>query len=157
MKLLFDAMLRSTAKWARLFGVDSEHIEKDDEDVLKYASETGRTLVTMDRELSAKAKKQGIAVILLSTFDVSEQLHVIEKAAGKEIFGFPDKTRCTVCNGKLKTAEITEVRGKIPEKVGQFHQKFWVCTKCGKVYWEGGHWKNITKTYEDLKKRRASY
>ena len=121
MKLLFDAMLKNTAKWARLFGVDSEYITEEDKEILKSASE-GRK---------------------------------IEQSLGKEIFHFPDKTRCTVCNGDLKTVGLDEVKDKIPEKVVKFHKEFWLCTNCGKIYWEGGHWKNITKTYEELKKSRT--
>lgn len=155
MKLLFDAMLRNTAKWARLFGVDSEYIAKEDQDVLEYASQSGRILVTMDKELSERAKKRGIHTVFLTTFDVSEQLYSIEKELKHEIFHFPDKTRCTVCNGRLKTARLEDVKSKIPEKVAGFQKEFWICEDCGKIYWEGGHWKNIEKTYEELKKKRA--
>lgn len=155
MKLLFDAMLKNTAKWARLFGVDSVYITEEDKDVLKSASEGGKILVTMDKDLSERAKKQGINTIFLSTVDVSEQLYKIEQSLEKEIFQFPDKTRCTACNGDLRTVGLDEVKGKIPEKVAKFHKEFWLCINCGKIYWEGGHWKNITKTYEELKKRRT--
>ena len=155
MKLLFDAMLRNTAKWARLFGADSEYITKEDQDVLEYASKSGRILITMDKELSERAKKRGINTVFLSTFDVPEQLYHIEKELKREIFGYPDKTRCTVCNGKLKTAKPEDIKSKIPEKVANFQKEFWICETCGKIYWEGGHWKNIIKTYEELKKKRA--
>jgi len=156
MKLLFDAMLRNTSKWARLFGVDSEYMSEEDKDVIKSAFGSGRILVTMDKELSQRAQKAGLKTILLSTFDVSEQLYEIEKALGQEIFLFPDKTRCTVCNGALRKAGLEEVRGKIPGKVEKFQKEFWICTDCGKTYWEGGHWKNIIKMYEELKKKRAN-
>jgi len=155
MKLLFDAMLRNTAKWARLFGVDSEYITKEDQDILESASESGRILITMDKELSERAKKKGVTTVFLTTFDVSEQLYCIEQELRQEIFHFPDKTRCTVCNGNLEKAKIKDVKSKIPEKVANFQREFWICEDCGKIYWEGGHWKNITKTYEELKKKRA--
>lgn len=156
MRLLFDAMLRNTAKWARIFGVDSQYLAEEDKTLIKSAFESGRILITMDKELSQKARKAGVKIILLSTFDVSEQLYDIERVLGKEIFMYPDKTRCTVCNGRLKKAKIEEVRDKLPEKVENFQKEFWVCEDCGKVYWEGGHWKNIKKTYEELKKKRTS-
>ncbi|MEM3712601.1 MAG: Mut7-C RNAse domain-containing protein, partial [Thermoproteota archaeon] len=52
-------------------------------------------------------------------------------------------------NGELKTVgfdEVSNTLGFIPRGV----EKFWKCKSCGKVYWRGSHWRNITRQISRL-------
>lgn len=31
------------------------------------------------------------------------------------------------------------------------HDKFWLCKKCGKVFWQGSHWERINENVEKIK------
>lgn len=64
---------------------------------------------------------------------------------------FPEKTRCAKCNGELIDATAEDVKADVPEAVAKTHSKFWRCSSCKRIYWEGGHWKNIMRIYEKAK------
>lgn len=152
MKLLFDAMLKRTAKWCRVFGIDSSYAaDKDDTELLKIAKKDGRTLVTKDAELASRCKSGSVPFLLLESDILEEQIAEIVKKTGAT-FSFPDNTRCSACNGGLVIHPKEEVKDKVIPEVFKRHEKFWVCNSCGKAYWEGSHWKNITAMFERVKK-----
>ncbi|MEM2908902.1 MAG: Mut7-C RNAse domain-containing protein [Candidatus Bilamarchaeaceae archaeon] len=153
-RLLFDEMVKKTAKWARLFGVDSECAKGNDTEILRHARTNKRILVTRDNNLAARAPKYKVKAVLLTSLAIPEQLFSIEKALRKQVFRFPEATRCPACNGILTIVSRKEVVGKVPDGVYSKQERFWVCKKCGKIYWEGGHWKNITRVYNELKRKR---
>jgi len=39
-----------------------------------------------------------------------------------------------------------------PESLRAFN-RFYVCPSCGKVYWEGSHWRNIRRILEEARRR----
>ncbi|NYZ76866.1 Mut7-C RNAse domain-containing protein [Candidatus Micrarchaeota archaeon] len=150
-RLLFDEMLSRTATWSRIFGVDSAHAAgKSDSEIIKLAKEEGRTLITRDAELAGRCKTHGIPFFLLEDDVLSHQLGQLKSAFG-DIYTFPEGTRCPACNGKLAVAGKEAVRGKVLEGVLNKNEKFWVCTDCGKTYWEGSHWKNILRVFKSIK------
>lgn len=147
--LIFDEMLRNTARWARMAGIDSHIFEGGGDDrLIAFARESGRTIVTRDRALAAKCKKQGVQCILLQAASLSVQLRTIRQCTGR--FGFPNAIRCPVCNTPLHRAKKNEVAPKVPQYVLKMHRKFWLCGGCGKVYWTGSHWKRIYRILHNL-------
>lgn len=157
MRLLFDEMLEKTARWARLFGVDSEIAKGNDTIVLALAGSSRRILITRDRQLAARCKKKGIRCFLIKSTDLATQLCEIERIGGQKLFSFPKKTRCPLCNAKLGTIKKQKITTFIPPLVYHSHRKFWLCEKCRKIYWQGGHWNNINKIYTRLKKERKTF
>lgn len=150
-RLIFDEMLKRTATWCRIFGVDSGHIrDVSDSEIIKTAKKEGRILVTRDEKLAETAKNAGIDTVLLSSDDLSEQLNQLKSELGG-IFTFPEKTRCPACNGELEIVEKEKIKEKVAENVYRQNDKFWVCKECGKTYWEGSHWKNITRIFKNIK------
>ncbi len=153
MRLLFDEMLKKLASWSRIFGIHSEHyIDKSDDELLSYAKEKGLIFVTRDVPLAQRCRKRGIRCVLIKSNDVQEQIGQLIEETGAEI-SFPEKTRCAACNGELDVVAKETVEGDVPEKVYSNQERFWRCRDCGQVFWEGGHWKNIMKVYEALKKK----
>jgi len=133
------------ARWLRLFGQDVSNPPPgvDDSVLIEIALEEKRTLLTRDRALSQRCKKAGADCVLIRSSDLDEQLK-----EAKEL-GIPmriDPVRCTLCNGKLIEASEDE-RRKVPH-IGE-NTPLWRCERCGKLYWEGSHWKNM----EDRLKR----
>jgi len=150
-RLIFDEMLKRTATWCRIFGVDSAYIrDVPDSAIIKTAKDESRILVTRDERLAHEAKNQGAETILLESDSLDQQLSRLKAALG-DIYTFPEKTRCPACNGELGIVEKEKIKEKVPENVYRQNDKFWVCKECGKAYWEGGHWKNITKIFKSIK------
>jgi len=151
-KLLLDEMLKRTAKWLRIFGIDTEHAAgRDDGALLEIAEKEGRVLVTKDVELFARCKKRKLNCHLLENEKLEAQLAELKCSLGL-IFTFPEKTRCPACNADLRTVLGSEVSGLVEASVLERNSKFWKCSKCAKVYWEGSHWKNITRIFGTVEK-----
>ncbi|MDH3192411.1 MAG: Mut7-C RNAse domain-containing protein, partial [Nitrosopumilus sp.] len=45
----------------------------------------------------------------------------------------------------------SEIANKVPEKILEYHDKFWKCNGCGQIYWEGKHIKNLQEFVEKIK------
>jgi len=150
-RLIFDEMLKRTAAWCRIFGVDGLHAkDMDDSEILKTAKSEERILVTRDEELAKRCESAGMRVIMLKNDKLEDQLNQLKSELGN-IFTFPDKTRCPACNGELEITDKEKVKGKVIDNVYEQNEKFWVCKECGKAYWEGSHWKNITRIFKSIK------
>lgn len=153
MHFLADEMLKGLAKWLRIFGYDVEHevvYGKKDDEILEYAKSNGLILLTKDRALYRKAKKQGLSVFFIENGAIHEELRQVVRHFGMP--SFPEKTRCPKCNSILELIKKEKAeKDKIPLGVYNLHDFFWKC-KCGNYYWKGGHWKNIMKMFNKIKK-----
>ena len=138
-RFLIDAMLKNVASWLRILGYDAAYWSGDDREILRLASESGRTILTMDRGLAASALKRGLDVILIKENDVARILADLASRCGLSLDFDPASTRCPVCNHPLTLK---------PEG----DREEWICEGCGKRYWKGSHWKNISKTLEKARR-----
>ena len=146
-RLIFDEMLNRTATWCRIFGVDSRYVKGiPDSEILKIAKDEKRILITRDEKLAEMCKK----AVLLKNDKLEDQLNQLKSELG-DIFTFPEKTRCPACNGELEIVDKEKVKDKVVDNVYKQTEKFWLCKECGKVYWEGSHWKNITRIFKNIK------
>lgn len=150
MRLIFDEMLEKAGRWARLFGIDSTIAKGPDDKIIAIAKKSKRILITRDKQLAQRCQKAKIRCFLINATDVGNQLFQIETTAGKRLFFFPEKTRCPICNSTLSIKKKKSVSLYVPHSVYIHHRKFWFCKKCKKVYWRGGHWKNILKIKRKL-------
>ncbi len=145
--LLLDEMLRRTATWCRILGMDAEFFMGGGDDaLLAQAKRENRILITRDLALSKRCPKLGIKCILLSSEKAEEQIAQILSETGASP-SFPTEMRCPECNGELETAPPDSLKGEVPPHLLSEHSEFWKCKKCGKIYWEGSHWKNIKEFY----------
>lgn len=151
MRFLADAMLGSLARWLRILGYDTELVtDKSDTAVLAIAAKEKRILLTRDKELYGRASLKKTRAFLVKSPYVSEQLEGTVHEFSLELSGFPSRTLCPVCNGRLDEKTKEEMKGKIPEDVYLRDDVFWLCGKCGKSYWRGSHWGRIKKKIDGL-------
>lgn len=162
-KFFVDRMLGRLIAWLRIFGYDTksaldfEPAPDEDTMLIDVAKREGRILLSRDRALVDRAKKAGTDAVLLSSDDVKVQLEELLKRYDLDVD--PNMTRCTVCNSMLREAteaDIEKIRHskEVPERLVINRAEFWVCDKCGKVYWQGSHWRNILKTAKEVKNTR---
>jgi uncharacterized protein with PIN domain len=150
MKLLCDHMLGSLAKWLRIFGFDTFYPDSttNDDFILQIASREKRLLISRDKELLIRAKKTLVPVLEIQTTNLTEQLQqVLKKIPVDE-----EKilSRCTVCNTLIHSVEKETIKDKIPEKVFQTRNEFWICPSCSKYYWMGTHYENMREKINTL-------
>jgi len=130
-------MLGRLAKKLRILGFDTLYYNEIEEDEILKLSK-GRILLTRDKMLERKAKKQGINVFYIKSDKWRSQLKAVNDRFSIEKFAKPF-TRCSECNGELVEAEREKVKDKVPEYIYKTTDKFMMCKNCGKVYWKGSH------------------
>ncbi len=62
-------------------------------------------------------------------------------------------SRCTECNGELKTIKKDDVIDKVPKGVLEKIDDFWKCKNCNKIYWEGTHIERLQKFVDELNEK----
>lgn len=158
MKFIADAMNGDLAKWLRILGYDCVYEtgkENSDEDIVKLAFRDRRIVLTADEELFRRCLKKGVIAVYTPMEDVENKLkRLVKKFNLKTDFSL--RPRCTICNTELTQVRPDELRGKISEKMLKRYDSFWVCRRCGKIYWEGSHWIDIKKRIRRIKKQVTS-
>jgi uncharacterized protein with PIN domain len=132
MKFIVDAMLGRLAKWLRLLGYDTIYNKMlNDDELINIAKNENRILLTRDESLFKKAIKSNVSAKLISSTDFMIALKELNLPLDESIIG----SRCTICNTIL-----------VEEKTN-----IWKCPNCGKLYWQGKHWKDINRRIKLLK------
>jgi len=153
MLFFVDAMLGNIAKKLRLLGFDSEYVSDiDDYKLIEKAKNENRTIISRDRNLIDRAKKNEISSIYITTENEIEQFQEILKNTHlqlDEISG--DSARCTKCNSPTSQINKLEIRNNIPQGVFEYNEKFWKCDRCDQIYWEGTHIKNLQEFVHKIK------
>ncbi len=97
MKLLADSMLGRLARWLRFAGIDCAYERnRRDQPFLSRARAEGRVILTLDRDLAAKAGPMGL---LLRSSNYLEQLREVFETF--HVSACQALTRCGDCNTPL--------------------------------------------------------
>ena len=153
MLFLVDAMLGNIAKKLRILGFDSEYVSDiDDSKLIEKAKNENRTIISRDRNLIDRAKKNEISSVYITTENEIEQFREILETTHLQIDEISgDSARCTKCNSPTSQINKLEIENKIPQGVLEFHDTFWKCDGCDQIYWEGTHIKNLQEFVHKIK------
>ena len=152
-KYIADAMLGTLTRWLRILGYDVIYSrDYSDGQIIKIALKTNRMIITRDRGLYYKAKKLNLESYLIESTDIVKILSDLYSKKIIELELDPAKSRCPQCNEKLiKITDKNLIRNKVPPGALKTYNTFYLCKKCGQIYWEGGHWKNIRRIINEAK------
>jgi len=147
-KFLTDRMLGRLTRWLRISGYDTvsiSELDADDEDSFMLENMRDRILVTKDKSLYQKCLKNNRKAILIKSNSIEDQMREL-MALGIKFQIVMD--RCSICNTPIRKPtelEAKEVlrREGLPEDM--LEMDLWYCEKCKKLYWMGGHWKNMSR------------
>jgi len=136
-------MLGTLAKWLRIYGFDTFYVDSeiDDEGLMEIAKKEKRVLITRDKDLIIKAKKELIKIIQVEKTGIDNELSVVLNEI--DIDKSKILSRCTICNIILDEIKKSEIKNKVAEKVFENNEKFWFCSKCKRIYWKGTHYENM--------------
>lgn len=149
MKFVADTMLGNLARWLRILGYDTLYSRYfEDWKLLRIAEEESRVLLTRDESLFRRAKTKNLGVVLITSDDIAEMLAYVAAKTGIELSFDPSRTRCPECNTLLMRISKAEALSLLESNVITKYEEFWRCGKCGKIYWQGNHWRTINSTLE---------
>jgi len=157
LRFIVDSMLGDVARWLRMLGYDTLYSKRyKDYEILRIAERDDRVIITRDLGLMRRAFKRGLKVVHIDTTDIEDALVTIALRTGIDVKFKENETRCPHCNTRLVVISKAEALSLVPPSVGAKYDKFWKCPKCGKVYWQGNHWKTINTILENVNKKVIS-
>ena len=151
MSFFCDAGLGGLARWLRAAGYEAWwEAGIDDNDLLREARARGATILTTDSMLMERRvlrERLIPSVWLPPTLRIAEQLRLVFLEFGLK----PGAPRCMSCGGELKRGNKEELHEQIPPKTYRWLDEYFVCSQCGRLFWQGTHWQRIRKSLESLK------
>ena len=151
-------MLGGLARWLRMLGYETEYDSKADDNGLLRRSETpGTVLLTRDEELHNRAVDKKIQSLLVVGDTEEARLAHLTRTLGISLEIEMSRTRCPECGAELHEISKGEASSAVPAKSLELYDRFWRCNNvgCGKTYWVGSHWKQISHTLEEARKKTS--
>lgn len=150
MKILCDQMLGTLAKWLRIYGFDTFYANStiSDDELIKISKDENRVLISRDKELTQIAKKENIKTMELKTTDIDEQIKAVLKDL--ELDESMVLSRCIICNTEVEELRKDEIKEKVPKRVFENNERFWICKNCNKIYWKGSHYEKMIEKIKSL-------
>jgi len=144
-KFVVDHMLGKLAKYLRFMGYDTYYPtgRMSDDEIMEIARKEGRILLTRDKEL---AKRSG--GIYIKSENYEEQLKFVINRFHLNTDSL--LSRCSICNVPLVKVGKREIKDKVPEYVYEHQDEFYMCPKCGRIYWYGSHTERIERKIREL-------
>jgi uncharacterized protein with PIN domain len=140
-RFLVDAHLGALARLLRLMGFDTRYDPAwPDAQIERVAGAEHRIVLTRDRELlKRRAITHGCYVHARDAVaQLTEVCQRLDLRRGARPF-----TRCMRCNAPLRGVDKAQVLEAVPLQVRQTCETFSQCTGCGRVYWQGSHWRRM--------------
>lgn len=148
-RFLCDASLGGLARWLRAAGYEAEWVAEPGDALVGAARAREACLVTSDsRLMGRRAVRDGAlpALWVPSNLTPVEQLGMVMRDLGLS----PRDPRCMSCGGRLQPAPKDQVRERIPPRTALWKDDYFLCARCGKLFWQGTHWQRITRRLEGL-------
>lgn len=145
---LVDTMCGRFAKWLRILSYDAEWLKDKERTVLIVRClKESRILITRDHRFQ---NTRGIKKVILETNDIAGQIHQLAEELHLKINPDDFFKRCSFCNKMLQQIDKKEIMKKIPPYVYEVHQKFYQCSRCQRIYWNGTHLKLFQKQISEI-------
>lgn len=142
-RFVLDVHLGRLARYLRMLGFDSAWQRGwDDSQIIDRALDEGRIILT--RDVGILKQKRVSHAYWLRSMRPERQLAEVVAALSLQTQLRPF-TRCMECNGSLRPVAREELAGRIDADIRERFQRFWECPACGRVYWQGSHWRRMQK------------
>ena len=134
---IVDVNLGKLARRLRMIGFDTTYGNRlDDREIVNIAKREQRIILTRDqRLLFRKAITHGYWV---RSDDPDTQLKEVMRRLDLHRQIKPLQ-RCLECNGKIERVDREQLWSSLEPLTRRYYSKFFRCSHCSKVYWEGSH------------------
>lgn len=147
-KFALDCHLGKLASYLRMMGFDSFYrTEIDDSSLAGLAAAEHRIILTCDQGLlkrnnvfhgyciRGKNPRQQL-IEVFEHFELASQINPFQ--------------RCINCNALLIPVDKSEIIDYLPPHIKDYGQNFRLCSGCGKIYWSGTHYDNMTNFIDKI-------
>jgi len=140
-RFVADVHLGGCARLLRMAGFDTVwNNALDDAEIARIGAEEGRIVLTRDRELLKRREiTHGCYVHALRSAEQAREIFSrLDLAGSARPF-----TLCLHCNAPLRAVDKAEVFDRLPPRTRLHYERFCTCETCGRVFWEGAHWRRM--------------
>lgn len=145
---ILDVHLGRLAKYLRMLGFDT--LYRNDftgYEIIDIAIQSNRTILTRNTNLlKMKSVSRGYAI---RSSDPYEQIREVVGRFDLRSSARPF-TRCIDCNCPIESVSKENIADRLEELTSRYYKRFFICTGCGKIYWEGSHYERMMKMIEKL-------
>ncbi|MGV9883464.1 Mut7-C RNAse domain-containing protein [Streptomyces sp. NPDC003006] len=136
LRFLLDVHLGTLARRLRLLGVDAAYESTDIGDPALATRSAAERRVLLSRDRGLLRRRELWAGAYVYSDRPEEQLRDV---LGRFTPPLRPWTRCTACNGELRTATKEEVADLVEGGTRGTYEVFAQCGACSRVYWRGAH------------------
>ena len=153
-RFILDVHLGVLSRKLRMLGFDTLYAKDwSDAEILRKALAEGRTVLTRDIGL-LKLKELRRGCWVRGQNPDKQLLEVLGR------FRLTGKIRpfhrCISCNGTIREVGRETVVGELDPAVAEYHDEFFRCDACGKIYWKGTHYEKMRAFVEKLSTEKES-
>jgi len=152
-RFLCDAMHGGLTRWLRAAGHDAAwRYGIDDKDLIAWARAEGRVILTSDAPLmedQAIRQADPKALFVPRGLQPTDALEFVLRALELPV----KQPRCMPCGGSLVSVPKDSVASEAPPKTFAHVDAYFRCSRCGKLFWEGSHWRSIEERLSSVKKK----
>ena len=148
-KFITDVHLGKLTKYLRMLGLDVLYKDNfTDDTIIELSLKEERVILTKDKNLLKRNEiTRGYFVK-----DSDPERQVIEVVKRVQLQNqIKEFTRCLECNSLLKPVRKEEIENRIPLKVKENQNEFYVCDVCDKIYWQGTHFDKMKSLIQKIK------
>ena len=157
MKFLADGMLGKLTRWLRMIGQDVTYsVQLDDNQLLGLAKAESRVLLTKDLELYRRAISKDLDAFYVEGKTEPERLAKVAGRYSLELAVNMCNSHCPVCNTLLEASDKEDLKELLEPNTYEHYERFWRCSNCGQIYWQGAHWKQILSTLSEAQTAKIS-
>ena len=142
-RFIADVHLGGLARLMRMAGFDTLcHHDLRDRDIANIAISEARIVLTRDRDLlmlrdiihgcyvhALRPEQQFVEI--MGRLKLSDRVHPF--------------SLCLECNTPLQATDKSQVLERLPPSVQACHDHFTSCPHCGRVFWQGSHWRRMRR------------
>jgi uncharacterized protein with PIN domain len=136
LRFLLDVHLGTLARRLRLLGVDTAYESTDIGDAALAARSAAEKRVMLSRDRGLLRRRELWAGAFVYSTRPDDQLHDVLDRFAPDLHPW---TRCTACNGLLRSATKEEVADQLEGGTRRTYDVFARCRECGRAYWKGAH------------------
>jgi uncharacterized protein len=149
-KFVLDVHLGKLARHLRLLGFDTFYEKTMEDMAIVRLGYLGRRIV-LTRDIALLKNKIVRRGYFVRATDPKKQIREIVRR-----FDLAGKMRpfrlCLVCNGRIRRIAKSKIVHRLPPLTKRFHQEFYHCPSCDKIYWQGAHYKQLARLINTVKR-----
>lgn len=149
-RFVCDTGLGGLARWLRAAGYEAFWFPNiDDAELIRRARVLNAFVLTTDSLMMERGVlRDGVvpSLWLPPALTKQEQLALVLR----ELDLKPRDPRCMTCGGELRPTPKETLRDRIPPKTWRWIDEYFLCDRCGQLFWRGTHWQRIQAAIEKI-------